>query len=137
MDSFKIKNTSVVVIVDDEDMAFDYWEKSITDRFAFELRGASKPEVLHVKSPTELKTTGGAILSRATHVLVDQHFENDSQTGLQLIEELGLQKRATLVTNLFESPSVTDEAMRLGVPILPKTFVLNARISIDLEQGQT
>jgi hypothetical protein len=133
-DTFLLRNTSVVAIVDDEDLAFDYWEKTIQAKFSFRLKGATAPELLHFNSPSALKGTPREALDRITHFLVDQHFDTDTQTGLDLIQALGIQERATLVTNLFEAPAVLEEAQRIGIKILPKTFVLNARISILLEQ---
>jgi signal transduction histidine kinase len=132
-DTFQLRNTSVVAIVDDEDLAFDYWEKTIQGKFSFTLKGATLPELLHFNSPAALKGASKGALDRITHFLVDQHFDTDTQTGLDLIQALGIQERATLVTNLFEAPAVIEEAQRLGIKILPKTFVLNARISILLE----
>lgn len=132
VDEFNIDNTSVIVIVDDEDMVFEYWQKTINDRFAFTLVGAQKPDIYHLKRLGDLRVHEADLARRATHLLVDQTFDKEMQTGLELIEELGLQERATLVTNAFESQTVIQEAVRLNIPILPKPYVLNARININV-----
>jgi signal transduction histidine kinase len=133
VNTITLSNRSVLVVVDDEDVAFEYWQKAIYGKFTkLNLTGVNAPELIHINSPTSLKNQP-ELIGRATQFLVDQHFENDAQTGLQLIEELQIQDRAILVTNLFEQTSVTDEAIAYGVKILPKTYILNARLPIELE----
>ncbi len=131
IDSITLTEKSVLVVVDDEDGPFQYWKKAIGKRIGtITISGADGPRIIHVRSPTELKKSEA--LAIGTDFLVDQHFKNDSQTGLQLIDELKLHNKAILVTNLFEQSAVTEEALRLGIRILPKPYLLNARFAIRL-----
>jgi signal transduction histidine kinase len=131
--TLRLSNTSVIVVIDDESSGFEYWEKAINDRFAsLNIVGGSRPQLHHLKSPVELEYRVD-LLESATHFLVDYHFEGSTETGLDVIAKLDIGARSTLVTNLFETQAVLDEAIGLNVGVMPKPHVLNARLHIDLE----
>ncbi|MBL8138375.1 MAG: sensor histidine kinase [Acidobacteria bacterium] len=131
VDSIPLSPATVLVVVDDEMSAFEYWQKAVADRYkGIDGPDELRPTLIHVDSPQALKRNDQAALTTGTMFLVDQRFENDDQTGLQIIEELQLQERSVLVTNLFEQAAVIEDAARIGVKVLPKTYVLNSRFSI-------
>lgn len=54
--------------------------------------------------------------------LVDYELLNQAKTGLDLIEELGIEKYTILVTSRYEEPSIQNRANRLRLLILPKSL---------------
>jgi len=52
--------------------------------------------------------------------LIDYELLNQSKTGLDLIEELGLGKSAILVTSRYEEEHIRSRCAKLGVKLIPK-----------------
>jgi signal transduction histidine kinase len=57
-----------------------------------------------------------------TVFLIDFEMLNQSKTGLDLIEELGIEKHAILVTSRYEEKDVQERSARLRLQILPKSL---------------
>ncbi len=57
-----------------------------------------------------------------TLFLIDFEFLNQSKTGLDLIEELGLEKYSVLVTSRYEEESIKLRGKKLNLKILPKSL---------------
>ncbi len=134
--SLKITGQSVLVVVDDEDDAFTYWDKLIAERLdGIRLPSDQSPRLIPLDGPSALRSSPDA-LNNGTLFLIDHTFKGEGTTGLQLIEELSLQGKAVLVTNYFEQSQVTDEAIRLGVKVLPKEYMLNARLPLEFRGSE-
>jgi signal transduction histidine kinase len=130
--SITINDKTVLVIVDDERLAFNYWTKAIAER----LEGVGLPEhwlprLIGVSGPAELRGNKEA-LEEGTLFLVDHHFEKESTTGVELIEELGLAHKAILVTNLMDKADVLSAVARLKLRMLPKVYLLNSKFPIEI-----
>ncbi len=54
--------------------------------------------------------------------LIDDRLFNQEQAGLELIESLGLESHAVLVTSHHNEPKLQMKALSLGLKILPKTL---------------
>ncbi len=54
--------------------------------------------------------------------LIDFELLNQSRTGLDLVEQLGIEKHAILVTSRYEEKSIQGRAQALGLKILPKSL---------------
>ncbi|MGZ3771789.1 MAG: sensor histidine kinase [Bdellovibrio sp.] len=59
---------------------------------------------------------------RQTLYLVDYELLNQSKTGLDVIEDLGIEKYSILVTSRYEEASIQDRALQLKLPLLPKAL---------------
>ncbi len=59
---------------------------------------------------------------KETLFLVDYELLNQSLTGLDIIDELGIEKYSILVTSRYEESSIQERASRLRLPILPKAL---------------
>ena len=53
---------------------------------------------------------------------MDYEIAGASETGLDLIEQLGIQSQSILVTSRYEEPSIRDRCQRLGVSLIPKSM---------------
>lgn len=130
--SVTLASGGVLVIVDDDEEVFEYWEKTITARLeGIELPADAAPTLCTVSGPTAFRTRPD-LVAAGTVFLVDQRFKDDVTNGLDLIEEYHLNDRAILVTNHFDEAEVVTRASRLQVRILPKTYMLNARFRIEI-----
>ncbi len=131
--SVRLSSRTVLVVVDDEGQIFRYWEKAIAARFrGMDIPTDRMPKLMNLSSPEQLRSDYDGALSRGTFFLVDQEFKGEATTGIQLIEELKLHDKAILVTNHFEQRELLDQVTRLGLRMLPKTFMLNTRFPIDI-----
>lgn len=54
--------------------------------------------------------------------LLDYELSNQPKTGLQIIEDLVIEKHSILVTSRHEDPEVLERANKLGLKILPKNL---------------
>ncbi len=134
--TIKITGHSVLVVVDDEDDAFTYWTKLIAERLhGMNLPSDQSPRLISLDGPSALRSNPDA-LNNGTLFLIDHTFKGEGTTGLQLIEELSLQDKAVLVTNYFEQSPITDGAIRLGVQVLPKEYMLNARLRLEFRGAE-
>ncbi len=55
-----------------------------------------------------------------TQFLCDYEFHGRSYTGIDLIERLGIQQRAILVTSHYEEPGVQQRCAELSIKLIPK-----------------
>jgi len=120
------KNTSVVV-VDDDTSIHQIWQSR------FEAIGSLHGKFLHFVTPQLLKDwKGNSPDSEKVEYLflIDQEFRGSSETGLQLIELLGIEKQSILVTSHSEDLVVQEVCSNKGIGLLPKTMA--ACIPIEL-----
>jgi hypothetical protein len=54
--------------------------------------------------------------------LMDYEIKNDSETGLDLIEQLGIAQQAILVTSRYEEKAIRQRCNRLQLKLIPKTM---------------
>lgn len=57
-----------------------------------------------------------------TIFLIDFELFNQSKTGLDIIEDLAIEKYAILVTSSYEDPTIQERVSRLKLRMLPKFF---------------
>ncbi|MGZ3772578.1 MAG: sensor histidine kinase [Pseudobdellovibrionaceae bacterium] len=59
---------------------------------------------------------------RQTFFLVDYELLNQPKTGLDVIEDLGIEKYSILVTSRYEEPAIQERSVRLNLTLLPKAL---------------
>ncbi len=132
VNSIPLSNGTVLVIVDDEGDVLSYWERAINERLrGIDLGAEHRPTLIGLNGPDELRRDRRA-LATGTIFLIDYKFKEEATTGIELIEELNLGGKAILVTNHFEQADVLDGVSRLGLRLLPKMYMLNAKFPINL-----
>jgi hypothetical protein len=131
--TIQLTNQSVIVIVDDEGIVFRYWERAIAARYhGMNVPLDQLPKLISLDSPSQLRSDHDRALASGTMFLIDQEFHNDSTTGIEIIEELGLAAKAVLVTNHFQKSDVLEAVERLHLRLLPKTQMLNTKFPIEI-----
>ena len=106
-------NTKIIVL-DDDPSIHDAWN----ERFSH----ISQLNIVHFYSASDL-TRADMLDSSSNLYLVDYELLNDNMNGLDLIEKLGLEKHAILVTNCVEDKELCERCEKMGVKIIPKPFV--------------
>ena len=116
-----LKPTSTVIVFDDDQSIHQIWE----GRLEPFLQDHSKNiKILHYSNPLELKKYYGqnfADLENAIF-LMDYEILNHFESGLNLIEELGIQQQAILVTSRYEETDIRSRCKQLNVRLIPKSM---------------
>lgn len=112
--SIRVVKDATIVILDDDPTMHAFWEKRLA---------AFSDRVISFRDPEKL-TEWFALDPRARRAqfLFDQDLGTCGKIGTQLIEELHLSGRATLVTGSVIDNELLARTNRLGIQILPKLF---------------
>ncbi len=109
---------STWVILDDDESIHRIW-KIRASSTQFDIHGI---QLVHLWTPTELRVyrTENLKSDEKTRYLVDDEILGFKETGLDLIQELGIASQSILVTSRFEEPWIRDRCQKLEVPLIPK-----------------
>ncbi|MBI4668196.1 MAG: sensor histidine kinase [Elusimicrobia bacterium] len=120
---------SPVVILDDDLTIHQAWQGRLDSSDAKD----NNLEIHHFSTPAELRgwVKENPKASRKAVYLMDYELLGFKETGLTLIEELGLGQQAILVTSRFEEKEILDNCRRLGVRLIPKNLVGFVVIKIE------
>lgn len=116
VDKIKIQQGQVLVSVDDDQSIHQIW----SERFASELPKGIKFE--HFKFSSLEKFAEWVKEHHKAHneYLIDYEFVGQKGNGLDLIEQLNIQKQSILVTSRYEDPKIQEKVKALGLMVLPK-----------------
>lgn len=118
----KIGDAQDIFILDDDDSIHKFWKEKLQRKISSFTNGDEF-------AATIKKTQDKKILC-----LVDYELLGQSQTGLDIIEALGIADQAILVTSRFDEKEIRERALKLGVKMIPKTFASLVPIKIQNEQ---
>ena len=113
-----IPSDSTVVIFDDDASVHHIWKDRLD---TLQERGL---KIHHFSSPTELKTfyrKNFSDLDQAVF-LMDYEIGNHPESGLDIIEQLGIADSSILVTSRYEEKRIRDRCENLSVKLIPKTM---------------
>ena len=113
-----LKNNQTVIVFDDDPSIHAMW----TDRIS-SLPGQNI-NLLHFSNPNELRKFYGKNFTDLDEALflMDYEIEGHSESGLNIIEALAIQKQSILVTSSYEEKNVLDRCESLGVRLIPKSM---------------
>lgn len=124
---------SVIVSVDDDLSIHGIW------RGRYESLGVGSHEVQHLSftSGVDFKAWYSENHSKYDNLvfLLDYELLNQIQTGLDLIDEMGISENAVLVTSRYEEGKIRERCAKLGVKLIPKTMA--GFVPIKLEKPKT
>jgi signal transduction histidine kinase len=108
-----------IVVLDDDESIHQVWEKRIGP--VLKDRGT---EIIHFNCADELKSWWQSHTKPNPNILflVDFELNRQTQTGLDLIAELGIESKSILVTSRSEESSIRARCISLGLQILPKSL---------------
>jgi signal transduction histidine kinase/FixJ family two-component response regulator len=123
-----------VIILDDDRTIHEVWDARFSKIRDQQLKGV---EIEHFFNASALLIGMEAVHdSKAVLFLVDYELPAPDVTGLDLIEQIDIQRKSILVTGRHSDSQVIQRANRLGVPILPKEVVPTIPIEIVQERNQ-
>ncbi len=133
--SLELQAQSQVVILDDDQSIHQVWQGRMESANATE-HGI---QLIHFSTPEQLRNwhqsrTAGE-LNLPTRFLLDYEIIGADQTGLDLIEKLGIAAQSVLVTSRYEEPGIRARCEALSLQLLPKG--LAGFVSIAIQQSQT
>lgn len=122
-----------VIVLDDDATIHQVWQS----RFESLDLKKHKIQVFHFSTPAAFRGWVRQNAPEAGKALYLADFEllGYRETGLSLVEELGLGKQAVLVTSHYEEESIRENCIRLGTRLLPKGLAGMTPISIGEDEG--
>jgi len=114
----KLYPDSKVVILDDDPSIHHLWEQRFRQ---LEVKLLSD-QLVHLFSPPKLidwHRNNGAKVGQVLY-LCDYELRGHEMTGLDVIENLGIEKQSILVTTHFENNEIRERCSRLEVRLVPK-----------------
>lgn len=109
---------STLVVLDDDESIHRIWD----GRADSAQLGDQGIKLVHLSTPTELRRwiADAAKQTTSSRYLFDYELLGFADSGLDLIEELGIAANSILVTSRFEDPAIRVRCERLQVPLIPK-----------------
>lgn len=115
--SLELEPDVPVVVLDDDSSIHQVWQSRLDSMRARD-QGV---EALHFSAPFEFRSwTKRDPRAKSALFLMDYELAGHKETGLSLIEELGLRDRAILVTSHSDEKDILAECLRLDVRMIPK-----------------
>jgi len=127
-----------IVVLDDDQSIHGIWDGRLQSVLGADL---TIRNVVHVSTPNSLRDFVRSIDSRSsTLYLCDYELLGFKDTGLDLIEELGIAQHSVLVTSRFEEEYIRARCERMGVKVIPKSMAAHVPLiiedfSLDKNQG--
>ena len=125
----EIKNSSKIIILDDDQSIHHIW-KSRFEEFENDHHNLTME---HFRGIDELRTYYGQnfhALENAIY-LIDYEITGQSETGLSLIEQLGINDQSILVTSRYEEEEIRSRCEKLKIKFLPKPLSGFVPIAVD------
>ncbi len=120
---FSLYCGDLLVIVDDDGSIHELWEKRLAGKGV---------EIIHRSNPSALKHwKENHEITKPVTYLVDYEYLGHSQTGLEIVRELGIQHRSILVTHYAERSDIQKLALQERIHLLPKTAAIHIPIRIE------
>lgn len=114
----ELKYGDTVVILDDDQSIHQIWK----GRFDSANFGSHLLVLEHMSSTKQFRKFYGerfVELDQAVF-LIDYEIIGQHENGIDLIEQLGIQRQSILVTSRYEEPLVRQRCERIGVRLIPK-----------------
>ncbi len=116
--TIKLNPKIPAIVFDDDQTIHQIWQ----GRFDSALMGQKPVQMQHFSSHNALRKFFGQNFDSLDQALflMDYEIIGQSESGLDLVEELGIHKQSILVTSRYEEPQVRERCKRLGVRLIPK-----------------
>lgn len=113
-----------IVVVDDDESIHHVWKERFND---------ANPDAkfLDIYSPEDLMRKFDSIAYNESIFLVDYEFLSSDITGISIIETLKIAPNSYLVTSRHEDIFLRQEVERIGLKVIPKTYVAHIPIIIN------
>lgn len=129
----KLKENQTVVILDDDSSIHQIWQGRFKSAGAL----AKEIQIISFTSGSEFKAwiNTNKDISVITF-LIDYELLEQSQTGLDLIDQLNISSQSILVTSRYEETQIRDRCQKLGVKLVPKSMATFVPIEVSVNETQ-
>lgn len=113
-DVININTTTKIIVIDDDPSIHDAWNKRFnTFPDVLTTHFTKLSEFIKYKQKNQENTI----------FLIDYELLSEDKSGLDVVEELSLSNQSILVTSYYEVSDVRARCQKLGLKIIPKSFV--------------
>ncbi|MGK5087174.1 ATP-binding protein [Bdellovibrionota bacterium FG-2] len=115
----KLQPNSTVVVLDDDDSIHRIWQGRADSEKMLE-QGIT---LIHLSTPSDICRWHAESVKnglKLVQYLCDYELLGFDETGLDLIEKLGIASQSILVTSRYEEPTIRERCNNLRVPLIPK-----------------
>ncbi|MDR3606505.1 MAG: HAMP domain-containing sensor histidine kinase [Oligoflexia bacterium] len=115
-DVIRIERPATVVVLDDDRGIHDLWKRR--------LKSLPDINLLHFDSPEQILTWFRTTVGDVDHplYLCDYEFHDSKQTGLDIVEMLGIASRSLIVTGRSDELELRKTCAAKGLKLLPKAM---------------
>jgi signal transduction histidine kinase len=128
--ALELDSNSHVIILDDDQSIHQVWQGRMESANAT----ASGISLIHFSTPQQLQEWFQARTelerTRPSRYLIDYEIIGSPETGLDLIQKLGIESDSVLVTSRYEEPRIRKRCEELSLKLLPKALAGFVSISI-------
>ncbi len=122
---------TTLVILDDDESIHQIWQRQ-ADTAGL---AGSGIHLLHLSTPDNLREwKRGLMSSGSVRYLLDYELLGFRESGLDLVEELGIADSSILVTSRYEEPAIRERCERLRVRLIPKGMAGFVPIAVTTQQ---
>ncbi|MDR3490980.1 MAG: HAMP domain-containing sensor histidine kinase [Gammaproteobacteria bacterium] len=127
-DAIKVPEGYKIVVFDDDASIHQVWSQRFS-KVGFENNSI---EIYHFSACDQLRDFVGNLEDDLNKYifLMDYELVGEIETGINLIEELGLHKNAILVTSHYDENYITERCVNLDIRLLPK--LISAHVPIQV-----
>lgn len=122
VESILVNGPKTIVVLDDDESIHQIWKM----RFEKTVQEKGKIVFLNFYTSTDIlkwfRTTLGTVENPL--YLFDYDLIGSKETGLDVIDMLGIASQSILVTSRYDDPRIQEKCVRTGVQLLPKTLAL-------------
>ena len=114
-----LKANQTIIVFDDDQSIHQIWKgriESLANNSGITIRNFSEPNELRKFYGKNFTDLDDALF------LMDYEISGTSESGLDVIEALGIQKQSILVTSRYEEKNIRDRCESLGIRLIPKTM---------------
>ncbi len=134
VEKIKISPQSQIISLDDDLSIHNVWKGR------FQSLGFNQNEIQHLTFTSGLDFkdwVNNQPVSQSKNIqqriyLVDYELLNQKQTGLDIVEELGIGSQSILVTSRYEELNIRERCEKLGIQLIPKGMA--GLVPIELKQ---
>lgn len=112
-----------IVILDDDESIHQIWHKRFNKALPIQLFNFYRPK--------DLITWSHNNILKDIIFLIDYELIGSTMTGLDVIQQLNINKNAYLVTSRYEETAIRQECEKLSIKIIPKNFAIYIPIKIS------
>lgn len=113
-------DTNTIAVVDDDESIHGAWDEK--------LKALNKKiNIVHFRTGADFTHWYKTTENNTVFVLSDYELLGETKTGLDILEELGIQT-AILITSHYENPDIIERCSARGIYLLPKNLVTHIPI---------